>query len=85
MSAMSSAPMTNEHSRSQSLAIKQVLTVPEAAQILGISRSLAYALVSRDEIKAVRLGRRIVVPNRVIDELLGRNTDREPMAEATLF
>lgn len=49
---------------------KQVLTVPEAAEALGISRSLAYELVARNDIPAVRLGRRIVVPRQAINEIL---------------
>jgi len=47
------------------------LTVEEAARLLGISRALAYELVRDGEIPSLRLGRRIVIPRRVIDELLG--------------
>jgi excisionase family DNA binding protein len=39
-----------------------VLTVAEAAELLGISRALAYELVARGELPSIRLGRRIVVP-----------------------
>jgi excisionase family DNA binding protein len=46
---------------------KEVLTVSEAAEALGISRSLAYELVARQEIPSLRLGRRIVVPRHVIE------------------
>ncbi len=49
---------------------KQVLTVTEAARALGISRTLAYKLIGRHEIPSVRLGRRIVVPRRAIEDLL---------------
>jgi len=48
-----------------------VLTVPEAARLLGISRTHAYELVTRGELAHVRLGRRIVVPKHSIDTLLG--------------
>jgi len=48
----------------------QVLTVSQAAEALGISRTLAYELVARSELPSVRLGRRIVVPRRVVDALL---------------
>jgi excisionase family DNA binding protein len=51
-------------------ATKPVLTVPEAADLLGISRSLAYELVARHKLPAVRLGRRILVPQRAIEDLL---------------
>lgn len=46
------------------------ITVEQAGQLLGISRGLAYELVRRGDIPAIRLGRRLVVPTRVIDELL---------------
>jgi excisionase family DNA binding protein len=49
-----------------------VLTVTETAEILGISRAFAYELVARGELPAVKLGRRIVVPTRVLDKLLDR-------------
>jgi excisionase family DNA binding protein len=53
-----------------------VLTVPEAARLLGISRTHAYGLVSRGELFHVRLGRRIVVPRHALEALLGVPTDR---------
>jgi excisionase family DNA binding protein len=46
------------------------ISVEEAGQLLGISRGLAYALVSRGDIPSIRLGRRIVVPRRTLDQLL---------------
>ena len=54
---------------------KQVLTVLEAADILGISKSLAYELIARGDLAAVRLGRRIIVPARAIEVLLATATD----------
>jgi excisionase family DNA binding protein len=50
------------------------LTVDEAAQVLGISRALAYELVARGELPSLRLGRRIVVPRRALDLLLSQKT-----------
>lgn len=41
-----------------------VMTVEEAAEMLGISRGLAYELVRRGDLPALRLGRRLVVPRR---------------------
>ena len=40
---------------------RMVLSVTEAAEVLGISRSLAYDLVARGELPARRFGGRIVV------------------------
>jgi excisionase family DNA binding protein len=55
---------------------RQALTVTEAADMLGISRGLAYELVSRGDIPAVRLGRRLVVPRKAIDAMLDPGADR---------
>lgn len=46
------------------------LTVEEVAVVLGISRGLAYELVRRGEIPALRLGRRVVVPVRALEAML---------------
>ena len=48
-----------------------VLTVDEVAYLLNISRGLAYELVARGELPAIRLGRRIVIPRVAMEELLG--------------
>ena len=55
------------------------VTVEEAAQILGISRSSAYECVRRGELRALRLGRRLVVPRSALEELLG-GTSAAPSA-----
>jgi excisionase family DNA binding protein len=49
---------------------RQTLTVEEAAQILGISRSSAYEAVRRGELPVVRIGRRYVVPRVALERLL---------------
>ena len=46
------------------------VTVEEAAALLGISRALAYELVARGELPCLRLGRRLVVPRKALDQLL---------------
>ena len=55
---------------------KLTVTVSEAAALLGISRAHAYDLVARRDLPAIRLGRRVLVPRRALDELLdaGHNT-----------
>jgi excisionase family DNA binding protein len=50
-------------------------TVDEAAFLLNISRGLAYELVARGELGSIRLGRRIVVPRVVLEELTGTSID----------
>jgi excisionase family DNA binding protein len=52
-----------------------VLTVTEAAGVLGISRAHAYELVARRELPALRLGRRIVVPRRALERLVNGEGD----------
>ena len=46
------------------------LSVSEAAEILGISRALAYTLVRSEHIPSLRLGRRIVVPRAALELLV---------------
>lgn len=48
------------------------LSVEEAGALLGISRDLAYDLVARGELPSVRLGRRVVVPRKALEDALGR-------------
>jgi excisionase family DNA binding protein len=54
---------------------RSTMTVEEAARVLGISRSSAYECVRRGELRAVRLGRRLVVPRLAVEQLLA-GTDR---------
>lgn len=44
--------------------------VTEAAQMLGISRSLAYELAHRGELPVIQLGRRLVVPIVALERLV---------------
>ncbi|MDA8281341.1 MAG: helix-turn-helix domain-containing protein [Actinomycetota bacterium] len=62
----------------QSAAIDRplVLSVNDAAYLLDISRGLAYELVARGELPAIRLGRRIVIPRVALEELLGTHIGR---------
>ena len=49
---------------------KLTMSVPEAAQRLGIGRNAAYQGVRRGEIPSIKVGGRILVPKRAFDELL---------------
>lgn len=52
---------------------KATLSVPEAAKVLGISRSLGFRMVERGELKALRLGsKRLVVPTAAIIRMLDK-------------
>jgi excisionase family DNA binding protein len=54
------------------------LSVTEAAEVLGISRALAYELVARGELPSLQFGRRLVVPWRAIEGLLASCEDTAP-------
>jgi excisionase family DNA binding protein len=58
-------------------------TVEQVATLLGISRTTAYESVRRGEIPAVRLGQRLVVPQRAVAEMLGIAPD-ELITSATV-
>lgn len=45
--------------------------VEEVAEILSLSRDLAYTAVRSGKIGSIRFGKRYVIPRRVIEELLG--------------
>lgn len=47
------------------------ITVEQAGQLLGISRSSAYRGVNRGEIPSIRIGGRIIVPTGKLLDLLG--------------
>lgn len=58
---------------------RSTMTVEEAAEVLGISRTSAYECVRRGELRAVRLGRRLVVPRLVVEQMLtGERTTVSP-------
>ena len=59
-----------------------VVTVPEAAVLLGISRALAYELAARGELPVIRLGRRLVVPRRALLDLVGESGPVAPAPPA---
>ncbi len=46
------------------------LTVPEAAQRLGIGRNQGYECARRGEIPTLRLGKRLVVPRAAFEAML---------------
>ncbi len=50
---------------------RETLTVEEAGRILGIGRNKAYEAVQSGDIPSLRFGKRIVVPRKAFDRLLG--------------
>jgi excisionase family DNA binding protein len=55
---------------------RATMTVAEAAELLGVSRGVAYAAARAGELPVIRLGRRLLVPRTRLLALLG-----EPLAE----
>jgi hypothetical protein len=47
------------------------LSIPEAGDVLGVGRSLAFDLARRGDLPTIRLGRRRVVPTHALRCLLG--------------
>jgi excisionase family DNA binding protein len=60
------------------------LSVPEAAKLLGVSCDLVYDLVSQGELPALRLGRRIVLPRRALEELVDSASNPELEQESEI-
>ena len=47
------------------------ITVPEAAEMLGISRNFAYELVKQGKLPVIRLGKkRLVIAKAALDRML---------------
>jgi excisionase family DNA binding protein len=59
------------------------VSVPEAAALLGLSRSTAYAAVNRGEIPSVRIGGRVLVPLRKLEQLVDPEAGIERTVVAT--
>ena len=60
------------------------LTLPEASRQLGFSPSLGYELAASDRFpcRVIKAGRRIVVPRREVERLLGLTDDRRDPRDA---
>lgn len=56
--------------------LPRFLTVEEAAEVLRLKRSTAYALIRRGQLPAVRLGRQIRVPGKALAALAGEGERR---------
>jgi excisionase family DNA binding protein len=52
-------------------AARSSFTVPEAAEILGVSPWSAYQAAGKGEIPVVQIGKRKIVPRAALEKLLG--------------
>jgi len=64
--------------------VEQTLTlsVPEAAQLLGLSSNHAWRLVATGELPSLRLGRRVLVPRSSLVALVENAAGRQLAAVA---
>jgi excisionase family DNA binding protein len=51
---------------------KRLLRIAEAAEALGLGRTVTYQLVMRGELPSVRVGRRRLVPTADLDRFIER-------------
>lgn len=57
-------------------------TVEEAARIIGIGRSAAYKAANAGEIPTIRIGRKLLVPVRRLEQMLGAPAATEANSRA---
>jgi len=50
---------------------RETFSVPEAAEILGISRSSAFQAAAKGQLPVIRLGKRLLVPRAALERMLG--------------
>lgn len=56
-----------------------LLTVPEAAQLLRISRNLAYELVAQHQLPCVRFGRTIRIPRASLERWIRERAEESAL------
>lgn len=56
--------------RTEETAGPLTLTVPQAAQQLGIGRNSAYEAIRRGELPVLKIGKRILVPRQAVAKML---------------
>lgn len=52
------------------------MSVPDAAALLGISRSTLYRAIDRGDIVAIRIGRCTQIPRHVVERLIAEGTNQ---------
>lgn len=56
---------------------RRTLTVPEAAELLGIGRNKAYDAAHSGEIPTIKIGKRLLVPTARLERLLQGSSEGE--------
>ena len=52
------------------------ITVPEAAEMLGISRNFAYELVKQRQIPVIKFGKRLLIPRAALEKMLEKGVSQ---------
>jgi len=60
---------------------RDAFSVEEAGKILGISRASAFAAAKKGEIPTIKIGKRLIVPRRALERLLGVNEADAPVGQ----
>jgi excisionase family DNA binding protein len=55
---------------------KRLLTIREAAQVLGVGRTTVYELIANDELEVVHIGRSARIPTAAVDDFVDRLRSR---------
>lgn len=64
--------------------IKEYITIPELAKILGVSRIAVFKKVKKGQIKAIKIGRNYAISKKHIDSLLGNALEEGDKKEIDL-
>lgn len=56
--------------------LPDVLTVAEAAHLLRVGKGLVYEGVRRNDIPAIKIGRRLLIPKAALTRLLAEGSSR---------
>jgi excisionase family DNA binding protein len=75
--------MATESTPARSAEESLLLTVPQAARLLQVSRNTAYELIGRGELPAIRLGERLIrIPRFALESWIRRQVPpEEPLGE----
>ena len=57
------------HQQSGDEPTAKLLSIAEFAQVVGMSQMTIYRLIAASQMPAVRIGKRLFVPGRVLDDL----------------
>jgi len=60
---------------------KEFITIPELAQILGVSRIAVYKRVKKGDIKAKKVGKVYLIPYTYVESILGKGLTEKDKKE----